>query len=133
MAIYLVSDDIANAQLDVIEVQTGASAILEIWDGAVINLATDSGNKLVSMVLPVNEWADAAARQKLINGPWTAAGTASILSGTARSGVIKTAGGVAKQRFDVGATGSGATMILSSTAIVAGVAFQINTFTLTRP
>lgn len=134
MAVYLLSDDIAHAQLDAIETITGASGIFEIWDGAVSNVATDPGNKLATMVLPADEWQNAGAttaRQKLFNGPWLT--NPAILGGTARSGVIKTAGGVAKQRFDVGATGSGATMILSTTAIVAGIAITVNSFTLVMP
>lgn len=134
MAIYLLSDDIANAQLDVIETVTGASGILEIWDGVVSNVATDPGNKLATMVLPADEWQNSGAttsRQKLFNGPWLT--NPAILGGTARSGVIKTAGGVAKQRFDVGITGSGATMILSTTTLVVGIAVTINSFTIVMP
>lgn len=134
MAIYLLSDDIANGQLDVIEVITGASGLLEIWDGVAGSVGVDPGSKLAAMVLPADEWQNAGAttaRQKLFNGPWLT--NPAILAGTARSGVIKTAAGVAKQRFDVGIAGSGATMIVSTATIVLGIAVQINSFTIVMP
>ena len=136
MATFIVADAIANAQLDAIEAQIGASGLLQIWSGAVATIGADPGNLMASMVLPVDEWANAGvptARQKTFNGPWVIPAANVVLGGAPGSFVLKTAGGVAMARGDVGGPGSGATMIVASVPLVVGVSLQINSFTLIRP
>lgn len=66
------STAVRNAQLDVVESTTGASAILEIRSGAppANCAAADTGTLLASMTLPSDWMAAASGGSKALSGTW---------------------------------------------------------------
>lgn len=128
---FIVSDDIANAQLDLIESIAGTSPLLKFWSGAVVDITTDPGTLLASMTLPSDWMTAASARSKALLGSWIT--NAAIAAGTMASFGLYTSAGVPKGRGKVGVTGDGTAQItfpvLTTTV---GIALQMTTFTLTR-
>lgn len=130
--VWNVSDDIANAQLDVIEALLGPSPFLKVFDTDWVTVAADPGILLISMTLPSDWSTTAAARQKTLLGSWFQ--NTPTAAGNAHSFGLYTAGGVPKARGKIGLTGDAtAQMIVPTLAVQLGVAFQINSFTIARP
>lgn len=123
-----VSDDIANAQLDVIEAILGASPLLKIFDTDWVTVAADPGILLISMVLPSDWSSTATGRQKTLLGSWFT--STPLAAGNAHSFGLYTAGGVPKARGKIGT--SAAEMIVPTLAVQLGVAFQVNSFLIAR-
>jgi hypothetical protein len=76
------SVDVRNAMLDAIETATGATAKLMMYDGAMPAncAAAAAGTLLLTMTLPADWMANAAAGVKALSGTWT---TTCSVSGTA--------------------------------------------------
>jgi hypothetical protein len=131
MAIKL-SVAVRNARLDAIETAAGTAAMLRIRSGAPpADCATaDSGTVLVTMNLPSDWMAAAAAGAKAKAGTWQdasadAAGTAGHFR------IYDTAGTTCHIQGTVTATGSGGDMTLDNAVIAAAQVVTITGFTLT--
>lgn len=97
---------VRNAMLDAIESTTGASAKLYMYTGAVpVNCAAaDPAGLLLTMSLPADWMAAAAAGVKSLSGSWTVAASG---AGTAISYRIKdTAGTTCHEQGTVGTAGT---------------------------
>lgn len=97
---------VRNAMLDAIESTTGASAKLYMYTGAVpVNCAAaDPAGLLLTMNLPADWMAAAAAGVKSLSGSWTVAASG---AGTAISYRIKdTAGTTCHEQGTVGTAGT---------------------------
>ena len=97
---------VRNAMLDAIESTTGASAKLYLYTGAVpVNCAAaDPAGLLLTMNLPADWMAAAAAGVKSLSGSWTVAASG---AGTAISYRIKdTAGTTCHEQGTVGTAGT---------------------------
>lgn len=129
---YQISDDVANAYLDAMEVATGTDPILEIRTGAppANCAAADSGIVLSTSILPTDWMAAAASRQKAKSGTWSDASA----DGTGDAGhfrIKNSLGTVCHHQGTVTATGGGGDMTVSSIAFTAGTPFTITGFTWT--
>ncbi len=116
---------VRNAELDAIETAIGASAVMKIFTGAepANCAAADPAGTLVSITLPVDWLANAAAGSKAKSGTWS--GTASG-TGTAASWRI----------YESTATtchlqGNVTDMTLDNTSINSGQTVTVNTFSIT--
>ena len=97
---------VRNAMLDAIESTTGASAKLYMYTGAVPAncAASDPAGLLLTMSLPADWMAAAAAGVKSLSGSWTVAASG---AGTAISYRIKdTAGTTCHEQGTVGTSGT---------------------------
>lgn len=129
MALQL-ADSTRNARLDAIETDLGADPDLEIFTGAAPAncAAADAGTKLVSMQLPNDAFAAAAAGAKSKSGTWQGTG---ITGGVAGHFRIKTAGGVVKLQGTCG-QGSG-DLQLDNTNIATSQVVTVTAFTINDP
>lgn len=121
-----------NSELDAIETEVGATAVLKIRTGAPpATVATaDSGTVLATLTLPADWMAAAAAGAKAKSGTWQ--DTAADAAGTAGHFRIYAADGTtAKIQGTVTATGGGGDMTLDNTVIAVGQVVTITGFTLT--
>lgn len=133
MAIQL-STTIRNVLLNQIETQTGTSAILKIFAGAVPAncAAADAATTLATLSLPSDWMAAASGGSKAMSGTWEDASADN--SGTATHfRIYETTATTCHLQGTCSASGGGGDMILSTTSITAGDTFTINTFTLTAP
>lgn len=119
-----------NAALDAIETTVGTAPTLEIRSGSVpaSAAAADSGTVLVTMTLPSDWLAAASAGVKALSGTWQ--DLTADATGTAGHFRIK-AGSTTHIQGTVGASGSGADMVLDNVSIAAGQAVSVTAFTLT--
>lgn len=124
---YRYSVAVRNAKLDAIETAIGASAVLKIFSGAepANCAAADPAGLLVTINLPADWMAAAAAGSKGLAGSW--AGTASG-AGTAQCFRIYDTSGAA-----CGIQGGiPADMTLNNTSIAVGQAVSVSTFNITQ-
>lgn len=131
MAIKL-SATVRNARLDAIETAIGASAVLKIRTGAAPANITDadSGTVLVTISLPADWMAAAAAGSKAKNGTWQDASADG--AGTAAHFRIYASDGTTQHiQGTVTATGGGGDLTLDNTNIAAGQTVTVTGFTLT--
>jgi hypothetical protein len=122
-----------NAKLDAVEVDVGASAILELRSGAApANVAAaDTGTMLVSMTLPADWMGAAAAGAKAKAGTWSGTGDAAAGAGTDIGHFrLKTSGGVAKMQGTVTVTGGGGDMTVDNVNVAQNQAVTVTAFTL---
>lgn len=123
---------VRNAELDAIETQIGASAILKIRSGAPpANCATaDSGTVIATLNLPADYLSAAASGVKSKSGTWEDlsadnAGTAGHFRIYASDGTTVGAQGTCT------ATGGGGDMELNNTVLAAGQAFTVTSLAFT--
>jgi len=122
---------VRNARLDTIESTISTSAVLRILSGsAPANCATaDSGTVLVEMSLPSDYLAAASSGAKSMSGAWE--DTSANGTGTAGYFRIYASNGTTCHiQGTVGASGSGADMILDNTSIATAQSVTITSFTL---
>lgn len=137
MASLIIADLLANAELDLFQAFGGTAPTLKGWSGAVVDIPTDPGTLLFSIVLPTTWMSPAAARSKALSGSWLT--TVGVAAGTIAScGLYAGAGGSVAAgtpfaRGKAGLTGDGtAFFTFPSLNTAVGLAVQINSFTLTR-
>jgi hypothetical protein len=124
------SVDVRNAQLNQIEVITGASARLQIFSGAVPAscAAADNGTLLVDIALPADWMNDAASGSKAKSAAaWSAAAAAPGTAGHYR--LKNSAGATTHEQGTVTASGGGGDLTLDNTSIGAGQTVTISTWT----
>lgn len=122
---------IRNARLDAVESTAGASAKLYIYSGAkpADCAAADPAGLLVTINLPADWLAAAAAGSKALLGSWTAAATAAGVAASFR--IKETTGTTTHIQGTVTATGGGGDMTLNNTNIANSQNVTVDTFTLT--
>jgi len=119
-----------NSRLDAIETEIGTSPILKIRTGAAPAdcAAADSGTVLVTMTLPSDWMAAAAAGAKAKSGTWQ--DPTADAAGTAAHFRIYDSGGVVAHLQGTVGQGSG-DLSLDNVVIAAGQTVTITAFTLT--
>lgn len=123
------SDATRNAALDAIETAVGASPTLEIRSGAVPAAVTDpdTGTVLVTMALPADWMAAAAAGSKAKAGTWQDG--AADATGTAGHFRLKQ-GATTHIQGTVTINGGGGDVTVNNPSIAVGQVVTISTFTL---
>ena len=132
MATLQFSDAVNNSQLDAIETQIGASAVLKIFTGSLPAncAAADSGTTLVTMSLPSDWMSAAATHAKAKTGTWQ--DTSADATGTAGYFRIYASDGTTcGMQGDVTATAGGGAMTIASTSITATQPVVVTSFSLT--
>lgn len=132
MATLQFSDAVNNAQLDAIETQIGASAVLEVRTGSLPAncAAARTGTVLVTMTLPSDWMSNAATHVKAKAGTWQ--DTSADASGTAGYFTIYASDGTTVgMQGDITATAGGGAMTIASTSITATQPVVVTGFTLT--
>lgn len=129
------STTLRNAQLDQVEIVTGATAKLRLYSGpAPANAAAAStGTMLVEITLPADYFNNASGGTKTKLGTWTGQGTVAAGTGT-NAGYFRlfdNAGTTCHMQGTVGVTGSGADMTLDNTSIATNQVVNVNTFSIT--
>jgi hypothetical protein len=113
----------------------GASGLIKIYDGAVSGgTPANVGTALTTQVLLATLTCSATFGTDT-NGVLTASAITSATagaSGTATFFRITTSGGTAVLQGTVGATGSGADLILSTTTVTSGVTVSISSLVITE-
>lgn len=125
------SDAIRNARADQCESVVGTSPIMQIRSGSppANCAAASSGVVLASLTLP-SDWMNAASSgSKTKNGTWQdASADATGTAGHFR--IFDSTGTTCHHQGTCSATGGGGDMILSTTSLVAGQPFTVNTYTI---
>lgn len=122
---------VRNAELDVMEATIGVDAVLKIFTGAqpANCAAANTGTELVSMTLPTDWAAAAAAGSKAKAGTWSGIGLA---AGTAAHFRLYAADGTTcGYQGSVTATGGGGDMTLDNAVIAIAQVVTVATFTRT--
>ena len=122
---------VRNAQLDQVEVVTGATAKLSIRTGTqpADCSQADAGSLLIQITLPSDYLAAAASGAKAKAGTWSGSATAGGTAGHWR--LYDNAGTTCHAQGSVTATGGGGDMTLDNTNIASGQVVTIGTFSLT--
>ena len=121
-----------NARLDAIETDTGVSAKLEIYSGAMpSNCAAATTGTLLAEFDLASDWAAAASggAKALNNLPLSTTGAAAGTAGYFR--LFKSDGTTCQIQGTVTATGGGGDMILDNTSIASGQTVTVTAFTIT--
>lgn len=123
------SDAVRNAMGNSFETTVGASPTIEIRTGAkpANCAAADTGTVLVSMTLPADWLANAAAGVKSLLGTWQANASADGVAGHYR---IKQ-GATCHEQGNCTGTGGGGDMELQNTNIATGQQVTVTNYTLT--
>jgi hypothetical protein len=124
--------DVINGMLDGIETSIGVSPILKIRSGPppANCAAADSGTVLATLSLPADWMAAAAGGSKAKSGTWSQL-AADATGAAAHYRIYESTGTTAKQQGTVTASGGGGDLELTSTAITAGQAVEVTSFTWT--
>lgn len=129
------STSLRNAQLDQIEVVTGASAKLRLYSGAIpANCAAAATGTLVAeMALPADWMADASGGSKAKAGTWQVTGAPAAGTGTVVGyfRVYDNSGTNCHVQGTVTITGGGGDLTLDNPNVANGQTVAINTFTIT--
>ena len=131
MAINHFSPAVRNARADATESTIGPSPTLKIRSGSIPanTAATLTGTVLATMVLPSDWLTNASAGVKSLSGLWS--DSAADATGTATYFTIEQAGTI-HWLGDVGATGSGASIEVSTTSFITGQTVTITADTITE-
>lgn len=122
---------VRNAQLDQVEVVTGASAIMKLRSGAPpVDCATaDSGTVIATLNLPADWMAAAAAGSKAKSGTWQDA-SADAAGTVAHFRIYASDGTTCHAQGTVTLTGGGGDMTLDNNNVQTGQQITINSFTI---
>lgn len=130
---YQVSVPVANAFLDAMEAQIGASAKLQLRTGAPPAHcgSASTGTLIVQMTLPADWMANAASAIKTLLGVWSGAAIAdSNVTPIAHFRIFDNALAVCGMQGTVTISGGGGDMIADTVSVLTGQVCTVTQFTL---
>ena len=122
------STTLRNAKLDANSTIIGNAGLLQIWSGVRPAFGGAAGTKLAEFTL-ASPFAPSSAGG--VESPTLPAGTTGLAAGTATWYRVTTSGGTAEMDGDAGASGSGKSMILSTTTVSVGLALSVTSWSIT--